>query len=352
MSDVAAQAGVSIKTVSNVINDWPYVADETRQKVLEAVEAVGYRPNQMARSLVTGETKTVGVLVPDISNPFFGAAICGIEDVLFEGEYSIFLCNTNEDSERERHHLDQLLSRGVDGLVLWGLRICREELEEIVGNESALVTISLRGRPMRPNHTCIDIDHFDGAKMATQHLIDQGYRRIAHVSGPPDRVPSQLRFEGYEAALKAARLTPEPGLIDSGRPTIEGGFRAAKRLLLEQRPDAIFSYNDLIAVGALLAAKHLGVQVPQYLGIVGFDDLVISSLVEPPLTTVRIRQYELGRLAGQMILDHLQHEEPNRASIRYPVELRIRASSDRGLFAAPQRESMLEDLISHLADSK
>ena len=150
MTDVAAHAGVSVKTVSNVINDWPYVTDETRQRVVEAIEVVGYRPNQMASSLVTGKTLSIGVVIPDISNPFFGASIRGCEDVLFEAGYSLFLCNTNENEKRERYYLEQLLSRGVDALILWGTRICCEDLEGIVGSEIALVTVELGEQPTGP----------------------------------------------------------------------------------------------------------------------------------------------------------------------------------------------------------
>ncbi len=167
LKDVAAYAKVSIKTVSNVVNEWPYITDETRQKVLDAIQAVGYRPNQAARSLVTGKTRTIGVLIPDIANPFFGAAMRGCEDFLFQGGYSLLLSNTNEDLSRERNNLELLLSRGVDALLLWGSRMGCEELEEIIGPRLPLVTVELSTEPRRPNHANINIDNQRGAELAT-----------------------------------------------------------------------------------------------------------------------------------------------------------------------------------------
>ncbi len=161
MSDVAAQAGVSLKTVSNVINDWPYITDETRQKVEQAIAAVGYRRNQLARSLVTGKSHSIGVVVPDLANPFFSTALRGCEDSLFGG-YNLFVCNTNEDIAREQQSIRDLLSRSVDGLILWGTRISGEQLLELVGAHFPLVTVELSAEPIRPNHININVDNVTG----------------------------------------------------------------------------------------------------------------------------------------------------------------------------------------------
>ena len=351
MSAVAAQAGVSIKTVSNVVNDWPYVTDETRQRVLRAIESVGYRPNQMARSLVTGKTKAIGVVVPDISNPFFGAAIRGCEDVLFGPGYSMFLCNTNEDVDRERYYLDQLLSRGVDALILWGTRLCCRDLEALVGTEAALVTVELGEEPTGPNHICINVDNLRGARLATEHLIASGHRRIAHLAGPPGRVTTGLRRQGYEQALQSAGLpAPARWVVQPEQPSIRGGFHAALPLLQAEKPEAIFCFNDLLAFGAVLAARHLGLAVPDDLALVGFDDIDMASMIDPPLTTVRIPQYRLGKLVGEVVLDRLHRGESARKLILYPVELQIRGSSGKGLFTDGQRRATLEGLISSLFD--
>ena len=346
MTDVAAHAGVSVKTVSNVINDWPYVTDETRQRVVEAIEVVGYRPNQMARSLVTGKTLSIGVVIPDISNPFFGASIRGCEDVLFEAGYSLFLCNTNENEKRERYYLEQLLSRGVDALILWGTRICCEDLEGIVGSEIALVTVELGEQPTGPNHICINVDNLNGGRIAASHLIEMGRRRIAHLSGLPTRITSELRRRGYEQALMAAGTAPEPELVVAASPTIQGGFRAAMDVIEKEHPDAIFCYNDLMALGAVLAARHIGLSIPDDLALVGFDDIEMASLIDPPLTTVRIHQYRLGRLTGQAVLECIQTQEPASKVVLSPVELQVRGSSGAVLPSEQQRQLTLDSLIS------
>ena len=350
MSDVAAQAGVSIKTVSNVVNDWPYVTDDTRKRVMQAIMSVGYRPNQMARSLVTGKTKAIGVVVPDISNPFFGVAIRGCEDVLFAAGYSLFLCNSNEDVDRERYYLDHLLSRGVDALILWGTRICCAELEEIVGTEAALVTVDLGEQPTGPNHICINVDNVRGAQIATGHLIHLGHRRIAHLAGPPGRITAGLRKQGYEQALVAAGIAPSPRLVASERPSIQGGFRAAQALIQTEKPEAIFCYNDLMALGVVLAARHLGLVIPDDLALVGFDDIEMASMIDPPLTTVRIPQHKLGRLTGQIVLERLQDAASAQKAILCPVELQVRGSSGKGLFTDQQRRATLDGLISSFSD--
>lgn len=352
MSDVAARAGVSIKTVSNVINDWPYVTDETRLKVMQAIEAVGYRPNRMARSLVTGETRAIGVVIPDISNPFFGMAIRGCEDVLFEAGYSIFLCNTNEDVDRERYYLDELLSRGVDALILWGTRIGCADLEEIVGSERVLVTVELGEVPTGPNHVCINVENLRGARIATDHLIEVGHQRIAHLAGPEGRITRDLRLTGYKEALEMAGIHPSPRLIVSEHPSIGGGFRAARHLIETEKPDAVFCYNDLMALGAVLAARHLGLAVPDDLALVGFDDIEMASMIDPPLTTVHIPQYRLGSLTGQVVFDCLQNGEPSNRLVTSPVELRIRGSSGRHLFADEQRIAMLDCLVSSFTEEE
>lgn len=346
LKDVAAYAGVSIKTVSNVVNDWPYVTDETRRKVLDAIQAVGYRPNQAARSLVTGKTRTVGVLIPDIANPFFGAAMRGCEDVLFQGGYSLVLSNTNEDLSRERSNLDLLLSRGVDSLLLWGTRICCEELEEIIGSQLPLVTIELGEEPTRPNHANINIDNQRGAWEATNHLINEGYTTIAHLAGPDGRVTASLRMDGYRQAIERAGLPLDESLVLRTAPTIPGGYQAALDLFKTHQPRAIFCYNDLIAFGALLAARELGLDVPGDLAVVGFDDIAMATFSEPPLSSVRIDQYDLGYRAGEVILQLMQSSSDQPLSYHFPVELIVRGSSSARPFSKEERKSELKSLLS------
>jgi LacI family transcriptional regulator len=352
MRDVAKHAQVSIKTVSNVVNNWPYVTEETRLKVQKAIEVVGYRPNRSARSLVTGKSKTIGVVVTDVANPFYGSAIRGCEDFLYQKGYSIFLCNTSEEEERERYYLNQLLSHGVDGLILWGTRIGCRELEALIGPSHPLVTVELGEEPVSSNHTCINVDDCGGAEAVTAHLIAEGHRRIAHIGGPPDRVTSRRRRQGYMKALETAGIPVENGWMVTEQPTVAGGFRSARDLLRENRPDALFCFNDLMAFGAMIAARNEGLRVPQDVAIAGFDDIQASSLIDPPLTTVRIGQYALGRLTAEIILERLQGKQNAGTTVQFPVELVIRGSSSARHLAEERRRETLEELAKSLGSEQ
>jgi len=355
MKDVARHAGVSLKTVSNVVNDWPYVSAETRERVQDAIETLGYRRNQAARSLVTGKTGTIGVIVSDIANPFFGPAIRGCEDFLFEREYNLFLCNSNEDIDREKQSLNLLMSRGVDGVILWGARLCCEDLTEIIGEDTALVTVDMKEEPGWNKHININVDSAGGARKAVTHLLAQGYRQVAHLQGPSDREPSGWRLAGYREALKEKGIPFNPELVFQEQRTIEGGFHAADRAL-ETNPDidAFFCYNDLMALGALLAAKKHGRRIPEDLAVVGFDDIDMAALANPPLSTMRIDQKALGRLTGELVVALLSEGpamEIRERQIVFPVELRQRASSVRGKNSSHTISEIVEDLRSNEADN-
>lgn len=351
MKDVSDYSGFSLKTVSNVVNDWPYVSDETRQKVWDAIAAVGYRPNHMARSLVTGITNAIGVIIPDIANPFFGLAIRGCEDYLFQHEYSAFLCNSNEDIDREKFYLDLLMSRGIDGLILWGSRLNCSQLYEIVDEDVTLVTVDLCEAPTRANHTNIDVDSIDGARRATAHLIEKGRRHICHIQGPAARVTSDRRLHGYREAMAAAGLPAYSIGSASSRPSLRGGYRAACELFEQHEAvDAIFCYNDLMAVGAMLAARQYGRSIPDDLALVGFDNIAMASIVDPSLSTMDIAQYELGRLTGELVLS-LMTETPANQTVLFPVDLRVRGSSERQTPSADHHLQTLEEMITALSSS-
>lgn len=347
LQDVAERAGVSPKTVSNVVNDWPYISEETRSKVQVAIAELGYRPSGLARSLVTGRTDTIGVVLPDISNPFFGQVVRGCEDVLHAAGYNIFLCNTDEDSAKEEGHLNTLVSRGVDALLVWGSRMEPERLSRLIGDKLPTVTIDCVA--CGSNSTCLDVDNIGGAQLATEHLVARGRRRIAHLAGPAQRLTAQRRLTGYQQALGAAGLPWEPSLVMEAPPSIRGGYLAALELLPSQRPDALFCYNDLMAVGALVACRQIGMSVPGELAVVGFDDIVISMLVTPPLTTVRIAQYDLGRTAAELLLGRLAGKDTISRSVLFPVQLQVRNSCGARRLSRKETQEMLTLLVTSVA---
>jgi LacI family transcriptional regulator len=340
---VAEYAGVSVMTVSNVVRGWPYVSDEMRQKVQEAIDTLGYRPSALARSLVTGRSQTIGVVIPDISNPFFSTAIRGCEDVFYSKGYNIFLCNTDEDLTREQSHLDTLIGRGVDALMLWGLRSSKDDLRRIISDSIPVVGIECAED--LANATAILNDDERGTVCATQHLVDAGHRRIAYLAGPLERITAVRRLAGYRRALEKAGLPEDPGLIAECIPSMRWGYEAAMELVGRYRPTAVVCYNDLLAIGAMVACYRLGLRVPEDVALVGYDDIMLASMVVPALSTVRVQQYELGAMASSLLLERLAAHDMPAKTITFPSSLVTRGSSVPGLASAYQMYEMLEKLI-------
>jgi len=351
LKDVAQDAGVSVKTVSNVVNNWPYVSDELRQKVLETIDRLGYRPSRVAQSLVTGKTKTIGIVLPDISNPFFGMAIRGYEDIFSQAGYNLFLCNTDENSEKETNTLETLLGRGVDAIMLWGSQTCGEDLYNLV-EELPIVSIDCNISESRTNSTAILVDNEKGGEIATSHLIKNNRLPIAHLSGPSHRYTAMLRLAGYHRAIENANIQINRNLILEGQPSIQGGYRSAIKLFQSGIPGSIFCYNDLMAIGAMMAAEEYGLRVPNEIAIVGFDDVFLSSLVTPSLTTIRIDQYQLGKMAGLMLLERINNPLLENKEIMFPIELQIRESSVLKTFSKEEKRQNLEKLVAMISQDK
>lgn len=345
IEDVARHAGVSIRTVSRVINNRPDVADATRERVRQAIEALNYRPNSLAQSMVTGSTKTIGVVLPDISNPFFGRAIRGCEDILANAGYNIFLCNTDENLQKEQQSLELLVDRRIDGMILWGSRADCDTLEVLLGQQLPVVTVDCEA--FCGNSVSLNVENRQGARMITNHLIALGHRRIGHLAGPSQRLTAQRRLAGYQHALDDATLTYDESLVTEASPSVYHGYEAALTMLQEtEKPTAIFAYNDLMAIGAMLACQQLGLSVPRDIAIVGFDDIVTASLVSPALTTIRIDQYRLGVLAGQLLLERLARKHPAEPStVSFLTELIVRNSCGAKRRSQKQTKQILEDLI-------
>jgi len=348
LKDVALRAGVSPKTVSNVVNNWPYVTDETRQKVLKEIDLSGYRPSVLARSLVTGETRTIGVVITDISNPFFGQAIRGCEDGLNEAGYSIMLCDTDENPAKEKQYLNTLAGKSVDGLILWGCRTGRNEVLAATGN-IPIVAIDTNFDDKSENITIIEADNESGARNAVGHLLRSGRRRIGYLAGPEQRKTAERRISGYVHALAEAGVAFDPGLVTPGLPSIRGGYEAALRLLDNQSIDALFCYNDLMAIGAIVACNHKDLSIPGDIALVGFDDISISALMNPSLTTVRIAQYDLGKLSSSSLLDRLQGRVAEPLKIVFPTELQIRNSCGTKVLTRKEIGSILENMVQSIA---
>ena len=330
IKDVAREAGVSINTVSRALNDKPDIRSETKEKVLEAAVRLGYRPNRLAKGLRSNKTGTIGVIVTDIANPFFGAVVKGVEKAARERDYSVILQDTDEDYEREREAIQVMLSEQVDGILLTPVQTRTEAIEQL--KESAFPFVLL-GRHFDDIETdYVVTDDVQGGFLATEHLIKQGHERIAFINGPLYISSAKERFRGYRKALDRYEIELDEALVSAGAITMEDGYRATKALLGRRpRSTAIFAYSDFVAFGVMRAVRETGLRIPEDVAVVGYDDVEFSSCLEVPLTTVRIPKKELGEEAAKL----LNGEVRGKRGLHYEakkleIELVVRQSTQEG----------------------
>jgi len=326
ITDVAQLAGVSRQTVSRAINRKGEISPTTLQRVLQAVQALGYQPSQVARGLATRRTRTVGLVVPDITNPFFPEIARGVQDVARSQGYNVFLCNSDESPEQELQVLRSLAAQMVDGIVLCGSRISADQL--IAFAESYWPLVVLNRELECPGVGLIAVDNQRGMQLAVDHLVGRGHRCIALLAGPVTSPSSQRRVQGYRRAMQGWNLPVAPDWVVPCPPTVEGGQTEATSLLA-RHPEvtALIAYNDLVAIGACLACEALGRAVPASCAVIGFDDIRLAAMVRPTLTTIRVDKYELGRAAMQRLLTMLDQPETAIPPQVVDVELVIRESA-------------------------
>lgn len=302
ITDVATAAGVSPMTVSRVLNGRGGAGEDTRQRVLQAAQALNYRPNAFAQSLKSDRSYTVGIVVPDIVNPFFPEIIRGAELVARPAGYTLLSCNVIEDPEREEEVLGTLLDKRVDGVIICSARLDDERLLRAVAQHRAAVLIN---RSVAKRHAgTIEVDYRSGVEAAVTQLVAQGRRQFGFAAGLASSHGGRKRREGIEAALARHGLSLALDLPCS--PDLQGGADIAARLLPDAaRIDAMICYNDLIALGLMKPLEQAGIRVPDDIAIVGCDDIPAASLVSPALTTLRIAKQDLGEMAMRMLLDRI-----------------------------------------------
>jgi LacI family transcriptional regulator len=328
--DVARAAGVSTATAARALGGYGHASPAARRKVSESARQLGYRPNVVARALVSRATTTVGLVVGDIENPFFAAAARGLADVMDAHGYTVLLANADEDAGRERRAVDALRARQVDGMVVVPAPgASPEHLAELVAAGVPLVLLDRAVVGVAADSVLAR--NVAGARAAVAHLAGLGHRRIGVVSDSPEITSSAERIQGYRQALRAAGIAPEPGLISIGGPTRDDGEAAALRLLdRPDRPTAVFTANNFMTVGALRAARSLALRIPEDVALVGFDDLDWTTLVQPPVTVVRQPVAELGRVAGERLLRRLEGDAGPPKRIRLDANLIVRGSCGAG----------------------
>ena len=306
---VADAAGVSASTVSRILNGTAVVSADKKQAIDKAIARLGFVPNPVARGLAGGRTLSVGVLTQAIDSPFYGVALRGIEEDLDTAGYSPLFVSGHWNAAEEARCIEVLRSRRVDGIIVLTGRLSDQALKACAKSLPVVVT----GRTLKAPGLCsLNIDNFEGGRLAAQHLLDLGHRRIAFIAGDAAHPDALERQRGYQAALEAAGVAYDEGLVAPGRYHEDGGLEAVETLVhTRKRFTAIFAANDQMAQGAALALHRRGLRIPDDVSLVGFDDLPASAYLLPPLTTVHQPAHELGRKAAQAMLQLLKGGKPS-----------------------------------------
>ena len=323
MKDVAELAGVSVTTVSHVLNKTRYVDRSLVRRVENAFKSLGYQPNALARGLRRRETRMLGMVVPDNSNPYFAELARGIEDACFKCDYNVILCNSDGDQAKERAYLSLLAEKRVDGIVFVASGDDRSGVEAVLQQKIPIVLLDRELKGTKCDS--IVVDNRFAARQATLHLIRGNHRCIGCICGPRNLTSAQERLQGYQDALIEARLPVDAKLIQPGNFHIEGGYAAVQALLdLPDRVTAVFASNDLMAVGALRGIAARGLRVPADVAVIGFDGVSLGKYTEPPLTTMMQPIREIGKLATELVLARVNGErkQPQRHCLKTSLVIR------------------------------
>lgn len=325
MKHIAAEAGVSLGTVSHVMSNNAPVRPALRRRVMEAVRNLGYQPSSLARDLRRNKTSIIGMVIPDITNPFFPAVVRGVEDVAYQNSFRLILCNTDDDSGKEQFYLRELYSYRVAGVVL--IPTANSHIVDLAATQPNVPVICLDRRPSDWDGDSVAVDNVHGAFAATAHLTKLGHKTIALITGSQQLDTAAARLEGFREAIGKVKLEVAAEYIQEGRFDRLSGYEKT-RILLQQRPrpTAIVCSNDLVAIGALSALREAGLKCPQDVSIVGFDDIEVSELTDPPLTTVFQPGYQMGAKGAALLIKRIRGDAEPPQKIVLPTELKLRNS--------------------------
>ncbi|MFG6148111.1 LacI family DNA-binding transcriptional regulator [Halobacillus sp. B23F22_1] len=327
---IAKQAGVSVTTVSRALNGYSDVNVKTRKKIEDVAKELNYSPNSLARSLVKNQSETIGLLVSgftkeSVKDGFTVEVMSGINNFVAETKYDLVLFNTDSSKQRKKTYTQLCKERRVDGVILQGIKTDDPYLEEVMASDIPCVFIDI---PVSSDHVgYVSTDNKEGARVAVNHLIDLGHRKIAMINGHEQAFVSKERLEGYKQALQQNNIQYIDKYVKNGSFIEEEAYKQTLSLLKEQ-PDttSIFCASDLMAIGSIKAAKELNYKIPEHLSIIGYDDIPLSSYISPALTTVSQNKYDLGYNAARMLTHMLNHQQPPERCI-LETELKIRQST-------------------------
>jgi len=323
--DVAKEARVSVFTVSAVINEKSHVGKSLKRRVDAAIQKLGYRPNLLARSLAKRRTHTIGIVVPDISNPFFPLVVRGAEDAARQHGYNILLCDSDDRLEREQECLEVLLAKRVDGILLTKAPLpFPVSLKQMIDDAKVPFVLLMRTYPELTKDAVVT-DDYKGAYEAVSQLARAGHRRIGLLGGPMTISNGRERWKGFRDALQAYGLAHDPELVIQGDYRIESGYRGG-HALLSRTPDGIYVANYLMTVGLLKAAEEMGMRCPEDFGLVSFDDYPWLAVFRPRLTTVELPKYQIGFKATELLLERIKDEPVRGGTVKLAPELHVRES--------------------------
>lgn len=309
IKDVAALAGLSPSTVSRVLSGTHKVSEDKQTKVLEAVNKLNYSPNVFARGLKNKRTETIGLLIPDIVDPFFSQLARGVEDRAHQFRYNVILCNSDNDPEREKKNLQVLMEKQVDGIIFTTAGKM-DNIANIIHNQEVPLVLMDRNVDGILDLDTVTVDDSGGAEQVMDYLIKLGHRKIGLLMGPSFLSTSRGRLEGYRAGLIRNGVGYDPDLVVGGDFTLESGYKLTKQLLESQRDfTAVFAMNDLMALGAIEALEEVNLNVPHDISVVGFGDIYLTKLVKPRLTTVTLPIYDIGSESFNLLLDCINFSE-------------------------------------------
>jgi LacI family transcriptional regulator len=332
LEDIARNTGFSISTVSRVLSHSSYpVNEKTRKIILDAAQSLGYKPNLSARSLRTARSNTVGIIVDDLLSPFTPPIVRGIQDYLYEYDYLSLIVNSDWNPDLEQEAIKTLLSRPVDGIIFveYSHLAVSDVLDQ--SNKPHVFVHRLFSTPIK--NSIVPDDHY-GASLAVKHLISLGHQRIAYINGLKNWHNSKKRYAAYRSELAAHGIEYNPELIQPGDWEIEGGYKAARNLIgLDQPPSAIFSANDLMALGAIHAIRDAGLEVPEDIAVVGYDNRNFTTIVRPKITTVSMPVYEMGWKAAEILVNQLVNgiQELDEIKMEGQIFIRETCGADESL---------------------
>ncbi len=326
MKDIAEIVGVSESTVSRAINDKAGVGEETKQEILTVAKKYNFRPNQLARNLAKQSTNMLGMILPDISSLFYSEVARGIQDVARKNDYQLILCNTDNDSQEEKDYIEWMQNNKTAGIIFLGKGLDNDQIIKLGLSDYPLVLADrLIEELMVPS---VIIDNNTGAYDATKHLINKGYKRIALINGPQEEIRSQSRLQGYKRALADFGIEFKHEFVLNKELTRKSGYQSFLELIeLKEPPTAFFAANDLLAVGLVEAIKTGGYLIPQDIAVVGFEDTIVTSIINPSLTTVAQPMYQLGVKSAQKLLSLISEQEVKEQIEILETELIIRDST-------------------------